>query len=136
MKVTICSSIYFAKDVLKLKLELEKLGHAVTIPNSIEKYAREEIKHEDKWTKIKGDVIRKYFQVIKKSDAILVLNKNKNGIKNYIGGSVLMEIAFAHVLHKNIFLLNPIPKDLSYSDEIAAMKPRVINCDLKKININ
>lgn len=133
MKIAICSSIYFAKDVLKLKTELEKLNHEVTIPHAIEKYAREEIKHEDKWTKIEGDVIRNYFEVIKKSDAILVLNKDKNKIKNYVGGSVLIEIAFAHVLHKKIFLLNPIPEDLNYSDEIAAMKPIVINRNLNKI---
>lgn len=42
-------------------------------------------------------------------------------------------MGFAYVLKKKIFLLNPIP-ELSYSDEIKAMKPIVLDGDLKKIN--
>lgn len=34
------------------------------------------------------------------SDAILVLNYDKKGIKNYIGGNTLMEMGFAHVHDK------------------------------------
>jgi predicted RNA-binding protein with PUA domain len=41
-------------------------------------------------------------------------------------------MAFAYVLDKKIFLLNPIPK-ISYSDEIYAMKPIILNGDLTKI---
>ena len=39
------------------------------------------------------------------ADAVLVLNYDKKGIKNYIGGNTLMEIGFAHVLNQKIFLL-------------------------------
>ncbi len=41
-------------------------------------------------------------------------------------------MAFAHVLGKKIFLLNSIPK-MSYSDEIEAMKPIIINNNLEII---
>jgi hypothetical protein len=75
---------------------------------------------------MKLDVIRKYFHEIKEVDAILVLNYTKNGIENYVGGNSLIEMAFAHVLNKKIFLLNPIPK-MNYSDEIESFFPVVLN---------
>jgi len=41
-------------------------------------------------------------------------------------------MGFAHVLHKKIFLLNDIP-DLSYTDEISAMRPICLNGKLEDI---
>jgi hypothetical protein len=63
----------------------------------------------------------------------LIVNITKNGIANYVGGNALIEMAFAHVLNKKVFLLNDIPLQLNYSDDIAAMQPLVINGDLTKI---
>lgn len=79
--------------------------------------------------KIKDDVIGVYYKKIKAADAVLVVNPDKNGIANYIGGNTFLEMGFAHVLHKKIYLYNPIP-EMSYSDEIRAMRPMVINGDL------
>jgi predicted RNA-binding protein with PUA domain len=45
-----------------------------------------------------------------------------------------MEIGFAHVLNKKIFLMNPIPDIEYYSSEIAAVAPIIIEQDLSKIN--
>jgi len=44
-----------------------------------------------------------------------------------------MEIGFAHVNDKKVFLLNPIPDSVSYTDEIKAMVDVVLNGDLSKI---
>lgn len=79
------------------------------------------------------DFIKWYHNAIVESDAILVLNFDKRGIKNYIGGNTLMEIGFAHVNNKKVFLLNPPPTDVSYVDEIEAMVDIVLNGDLTKI---
>ncbi len=62
----------------------------------------------------------------------LAVNIDKKGIKNYIGGNTFLEMGFAHVLDKKIFLLNEIP-DISYKDEIKAMQPIILNGDLSKI---
>ena len=62
----------------------------------------------------------------------LVLNFEKNGVKNYIGGNTLMEIGFAYVHYKKIFLFNPIP-DMHYKDELKAMEPIIINRKLSLI---
>ncbi len=82
--------------------------------------------------KAEEDVIKRYYRLIKKSDAILVVNVEKNGIKNYIGGNTFLEMGFAYILNKKIYLLNSIPK-LSYADEIKAMHPIILNNDLNKI---
>ena len=67
------------------------------------------------------------------ADAVLVLNLDKNGVKNYIGGNTLMEIGFAHVLNQKIFLWNPIPNIDYYKTEIEAMRPIVIDGEFSKI---
>jgi hypothetical protein len=67
------------------------------------------------------------------ADAVLVLNINKNGVKNYIGGNTFLEMGFAHVLNQEIFLYNPIPEILYYKTEIIAMKTMIINQDLSLI---
>lgn len=65
-------------------------------------------------------------------NVILVLNLDKKGISNYIGGNTFLEMGFAHVLNKTIYLYNNIP-DILYTDEINTMKPIIIGGDLLKI---
>lgn len=136
MKIAICSSITFCKEVMETKEKLEKLGHEVVLPYNIHLYAigaeKPETREESTKNKVKNDLIRQYFNEIKKSDAVLAINKDKHGIKNYIGGNTFLEIAFAHVLNKKVFLLNPVP-DVLYADEILAMEHVVLNNDLTKI---
>ena len=114
MKITLCGSMAFAKEMLDIKKRLENLGQFVVVPMNTDKYANGEINVENKWEKAEHDVIRLYFEEIKKADAILVINKDKNKIKNYIGGNSLIEIAFAYILNKKVFLLNPLPQ-INYS---------------------
>ena len=132
MKIAICGSMNFGKEMIELKTKLEQKGHKAIVPENTESYANGTSSVEDKWEKIELDVFKSYFEKIKEQDAILVINKDKNQIKNYVGGNSLIEIAFAHILDKKIFLLNPIPK-MSYSDEIEAMKPIIINGKLELI---
>ena len=126
MKVAICGSMSFGKEMLTIKEKLERMGHTVILPENTHAYANGTINIENKLEKMKLDVIRKYFHEIKEVDGILVLNYTKNGIENYVGGNSLIEMAFAHVLNKIIFLLNPIPK-MNYSDEIESFFPVVLN---------
>lgn len=79
------------------------------------------------------DAIREFWNAMQGGDAVLVLNLDKNGVKNYIGGNTLMEIGFAHVLHQKVFLYNPIPEIPYYKTEIEAVQPVIINGDLTKI---
>jgi hypothetical protein len=59
-----------------------------------------------------------------------VVNVEKNGIPNYIGGATFAELMFAFYHKKKIFLLNPIPTHEKISplrDEIECTRPIVIN---------
>lgn len=84
MKIAICGSISFAKEMLDTRKQLEKLGHIVITPEKITKYADKTSAIEDKWDKIEHDVFKTYFEKIKKVDCVLIINKDKNNIKNYI----------------------------------------------------
>jgi hypothetical protein len=137
MKITICGSIKFADKLVQTYRELEKLGHQPQmhedmfgIANGTAKQLKENGEHAD--IKRKYNYIKIWHNLIVNSDAILVCNYDKNGIKNYIGGNTLMEMGFAHVHDKKVFLLNPIP-DMPYSDEIKAMTDIILYGDLTKI---
>ena len=144
MKITICGSISSSPKMIEIANELTRLGHTCELPYStrrivsggltLEEYLKEiEINGDKKFRKEANiDVIKEHYEFIKNSDAILLINIDKNGIENYIGGNALMEIGFAYVLGKKIFLLGPIP-EIGYKDEILAMQPIVLNGDLREI---
>jgi len=139
MKITIVGSSVFAKKMVDYKDRLIKLGHSVNLHEHYLAQANGEMKElidrmnrEHAKVKIEYDYIKYHYKEIVDSDAVLVLNFDKNGIKNYIGGNTLIELGQAYVNNKKIFLLNSIP-DMPYKDEIEAVKPIIINNDLKKI---
>jgi hypothetical protein len=74
-------------------------------------------------------MIRGHFEEIVKSDAILVMNYEKNGKPNYIGPNVLMEMAIAFYLHKPIYVLNGESEDSPLIDEILGLQPIFLEGD-------
>jgi len=135
MKIGIIASMQFAEKMVETKKKLEDLGHNVFLTDLHKGFhgkndkEKEKLKLHQKYNK---DAIRVFWRAMQSADAVLVLNYDKKGIKNYIGGNTFLEIGFAHVLDQKIFLLNPIP-DMIYTTEIIAMKPIIINGDLEKI---
>lgn len=126
-------------------MALEKLSHKVYIPYFTQKilegdldyqtYVSAKNAHGDITLREaeKVDFIKRYWDFIRDSDAILILNISKNGIENYIGGSTLMEMGFAYGHGKKIYLYNPVPERserMHYTDEIYDLHPTVINGDL------
>ncbi len=135
--IAICGSIIAAADeILKIQKVLEEKGFSVEIPDGVKRYNKNNSTHvaeeESVARKIESDLIRRYFNKIKEYDAVLIVNTEKKGIPGYIGGNTFLEMGFAHVLNKPLFVLNPLPQ-LSYTSEIEAMKPVVINGDLERI---
>lgn len=142
MKIAICGSLNFTHEMKNIADKLNDLGFKVSIPISSEKILKGEISLEDikkekedgrfSQRAIASDAIREYRKIIKESDAILIANFDKNNIRNYIGGNAFLEMGFAHILDKKIFLLNNIP-DMIYSDEIKTMQPITLHGDFKNI---
>lgn len=136
MKIGIISSMQNTEKMVEVRDKLISMGHNAFISKF---YASLVGKSEEEKEKIKIfqknnlDAMREFWKDMQGGDAVLVLNLDKNGIKNYIGGNTLMEIGFAHVLNQKIFLFNPIPEISYYKSEIEAIRPIIIHGDLKKI---
>ncbi len=136
INIAICGSMAFASEMAKTKKSLEQNGFNVFAPNGLLDSSRSnESGSSEKATKLKieNNYIKKHFEVIKNCEGVLILNYDKNDVKNYIGGNSLMEIGFAYTQNKDIFLLNPIP-DVSYKTEIEAMSPIILNGNVENIS--
>lgn len=136
MKIMICCSKYFYDKIPEIKENLERQNHEIILPNCYDDPFKEE---RIKKISLKNHVIFKekmftsQLKKIKSSNAILVLNYNKNGQSNYIGGSTFLEMYEAWKSNKKIFLYNSIPKNL-LEDEIIGMHPVILNKNLTKIS--
>ena len=126
----------YTEKMLEARDELIKRGHNAFVTNLADPFVgktdeeKEVIKIDQKNN---FDAIREFWRLMQGADAVLVMNFDRHGIKNYIGGNTLMEIGFAHVLDQKIFLYNSIPEIPYYKSEIEAVKPVIINGDLTKI---
>ncbi len=132
-KITICGSMVFIEKMIEIKKKLEKKGFEVYYPKISEKKIEYNELSESEQINLKNSFIDDHINKIKKSDIVLVVNCEKNGIKNYIGANSFLEIGFGYILNKKIYLLNDFPKQDNVL-EIKAMKPIVINNDLDKVN--
>ena len=142
MKITLCGSTTFLEEMEAVRESLLEIGFekaylpgTTEIRKMIKKRLKERTKsipEETAQKKIQHDLINAHYKKIMRADCILVTNFEKNGVKNYIGGNTLMEMGFAFVNKKPIFLLNPVPK-IRYKSEILGMQPIVINGNLEKI---
>jgi len=134
MKITICGSLQFFEEMLKIKYKLESLSHHVKIPKKIDgtNYTNKSVEEGTKNIQEKN-LIKEHYKKILSSDCILIVNYNKKGIENYIGGNSFLEMGFAYVNNKKIYLLNPIPKGLNYEEEIRGMNPIILNGEIQGI---
>lgn len=147
MKLTLCGSIAFIREMDALRQQLEALGHEVKMPpltredhtgatvSSLDYYATKKLALVNPthgfWT-THDRAIRAHFQKVEWADAVVIANYDKNGIAGYVGPNTLMEIGLAFHFNKKIFLLNPIP-EISYKEELLGMKPIMLNGALEKI---
>lgn len=136
MKIGIIGSMQFTDKMLYVKEQLQELGHDAFVTDLHEAMigkTDDEIEKIKLYQKNNMDAIREFWNMMQGADAVLVLNYDKNGIKNYVGGNTLMEIGFAHVLNQKVFMLNPIPEMPYCQSEIEAVKPIILNGDFSKI---
>lgn len=131
MKITICGSMAFEDDMEVIAAELKSRGHIAEVPAPWERGGYTGNPEND--AVMKRDFIDQHFAKIDNSDAVLIVNKTKHDVENYIGGNTLMEISHAYAQGLEVFLLNPIP-DVSYADEIRGMHPIVLDGNLDALD--
>lgn len=135
MKIFIICSKTFYDKIPDIQTALESSGHIITLPNHFDDPTTESRYlnlGKEKHAKWKAEKLRHSAEVISNQDAVLVLNFEKNGIQNYIGGATFIEMYDAFRLGKKIFMINNIP-DGMLRDEINGFSPIIINSDLNKI---
>ncbi len=126
-----------SKEMVEVEENLKKLGYEVVLPDFTYEYAKikfsDKIHTESARNKIKYGLIHGHYEKIKEGDAVLIVNVDKNGIEGCVGGNSFLEMGFAYILNKPIYLLYNIP-EMGYTDEIKAMNPIVLCGDCSQIN--
>jgi hypothetical protein len=137
--VTICSSANFYQQAVDIQAAIENRGFACIIPQTAEKMKASgdfDVSHYKTWFgdakdyPKKATLMRDHFNEVYKGDVALVLNFEKHGEANYIGGNVLMEMALAFYFNKPIFIYNEIPERSKFLEEILGMQPTVLHGQL------
>lgn len=136
MKIGIIGSMHFSEKMLEVAEGLKALGHGPILSNFVQSFPgkndteKEKIKLEQKFEE---DAMKRDWATMEKADALLVINLERHGIPNYIGGNTLFELAAGYFGGKKIFLFNPIPDIQFYKTELEAVKPVIIYGDLMKL---
>ena len=87
MKILIICSKAFYKDIEPIKQKLEEMGHIVELPNSYHEPDAEKKSWDlgqKEHAEFKARMFRMSEERIATMDAVLTLNFDKNGKKNYI----------------------------------------------------
>lgn len=135
MKIFLICSKSFYDRIPEIKKELESMGHSITLPNSYDNpLAENEYRNlgKEEHSKWKAEMIKHSTEVINNNDSVLVLNFEKNNLKNYIGGATFIEMYDAFRIGKKIYLYNDIPEGILH-DEIIGFSPIIIHGNLQEI---
>lgn len=124
-KILICGSMRFYKEMAEWKQKLEQQGYEVETPTLFDFHKiRDEENDLERFEEVKRTESAKHFNKVMDTDALLVLNFDKDGRKNYIGGNTFAEISLAVALNytqgKNIeiYTMNPLPEDSIFAEEL------------------
>lgn len=137
MNILIGWSMSFADKMFEVQDILTQQWHTVKLSPGINFFlenpdAKMDFDQELQFCKETG-IMKKFFDEIAISEAVVFLNYDKRGISGYIGASVLMEIGIAYYLGKKIFLTNAIDQSQWYALEVLLTDPTIINGDLSLI---
>lgn len=138
----------FYTEFLELQQTLEVMGHTVLAPTlelevagdgvSVGKFVGQQggadafPPEHDVWKK-KGSAILTHFAKIDASDAVLITNWEKKGQPNYIGANGFLEMGYAFATGKKIYILNDLPAQSPFKEEILGMQPTILHGSIEQI---
>lgn len=140
--IALCSSASFYKQMVDVETALIARGFKTVMPEVAYKMKDSgdyEVNHYKTWFGNAEDyykktaLIRAHFTELESADIVLVLNYEKHGVPNYVGGNVLMEMAVGFYLGKPIYLLNEIPEDSNFLEEIIALESKPLHGKLENL---
>lgn len=127
-RLMICGSMKFYNEMLACRNTLLRKEIEAIIPKDEGDLPGE--MDERAFMQFKKRVSSAYLKKIRDSStkAILVFNKEKNGIKNYIGANTFVEIAMAFAWNREIYILNDIYEP--FRDELLAWECKCLKGNL------
>ena len=136
MKVYLAASSSFWDKLPEVKERIEKLGHEVMLPSTVDNPMLEETVWQE-GEEAHAKLVRELFEdsedlIGKKCDAFYLLNYDKHDTPGYVGGAALIELYIAHREHKKIFIENDVHPGPMY-DEIMGFAPIFVHGDLSII---
>ena len=120
-RIVLCGSRAFKDEIIELGHKIEEKGYEVVVPK------------EFLIPMNKKDHAMLHFSEIsnKKTDCVLIVNEEKNGVKNYIGPNSFAEVAMGFYNKKKVFLKNDICEP--YKDELLGWEVIPLKGDLEKM---
>lgn len=140
--ITICSSVACYGKAFEIEDQLKTLGMDVLLPMSAEEMNETGdfcVESSKTWFENpadfykKTDYMRDHLRKIDKGDAVLITNFEKDGVSGYIGGNVLLEMFYAWLHGKPVYVLHPVPEDLPLYEEVIGLNPIILNGNIKEI---
>lgn len=137
MKILIHASLDFKQAMIDAQKYIESNSmHKVVLPELTRYQDIRDVQGDDEtFTNIKNRLTKENFKNVESSDILLILNYSHREIKNYIGGNSFMEMVVASFLNKPIYLLNDIPENMTFTEEIKALYPMVVKDLTNFLNI-
>lgn len=125
-KIVLSGSMKFRNEIIDIKNKLTDIINAEVI---IPRECIETDMSKKEASKLHFDEI-----INKETDAMLVINCNKENLENYIGANTLAEIAFGFYFNKKIYLLNNMYEP--YKEELEAWGVIPLKGELDKLKEN
>ena len=120
-RIVLCGSKRFKEEILKLGEELNKKGYEAIVPK------------EFLVPMNKKEHAMLHFKEIanERTDALLIVNEDKEDVKNYIGPNSFAEIAMGFYFGKKVFLKNDIY--IPYEEELIGWGVIPLKGDIEKM---
>jgi len=134
MRITLCGSTTFVPEMKEISEKLKARGIDCLTPEPLvteEEYALQN--GREALLRDKAFFTKRHFTKIEKSDAVLIVNNEKKGIKGYLGANTLIELSVAFYLGKKLYFLNSFDEKHPQFEELAGMNITVLNGSLDKI---
>lgn len=129
-KLLIHASLDFADEMINARnYVINNFEHLKIILPELTRYQHiRDVDGDDiTFTKIKNRLTIENMRNVELCDALLILNYSHRNIENYVGGNSFIEMCIAFYLKKPIYLLNDIPKNMPYTEEIKSFYPQIIH---------
>ena len=129
-KLLIHASLDFADEMVNAKKYIENNFNDfdVILPELTRyQHIRDIYGDDNTFTKIKNRLTIANMKNVEICNALLILNYSHRNIENYIGGNSFIEMCIAFYLDKPIYILNSIPENMPYTEEIKSFYPKTIH---------